>query len=799
MDYLQLRKKVIEKEFSGMNDRQFEAVTTVRGPLLVLAGAGSGKTTVLVNRIAYLIKYGNAYLSEKEGFYSQYDLENARLYLENKTEEISGAPFCVDAPKPYEILAITFTNKAAGELKDRIAKKLGDSAQSIWAGTFHSICGKILRYNADRIGYSSHFTIYDTDDQKSVLKQIMKQNNIDDKMLPVKSVLSYISRCKDSLVSPSEALSSVGNDLRAKLMCELYREYQKRLLASDAMDFDDMIVNTVRLLSENPDVLEHYGNKFRYIMVDEYQDTNHAQYKLVSLLSQIHGNLCVVGDDDQSIYRFRGATIENILNFEDENKNAKTIRLEQNYRSTGNILNAANSVISHNRGRKGKTLWTAFGDGDKIKVRSCLDDRTEARFVADEILKLKASGDDFCESAVLYRMNAQSASIENCFARSGIAYKVIGGMRFFERKEIKDILAYLTVVNNSNDDVRLRRIINVPRRGIGDTTVASAIEIAAGLGISLFEVLKNADSYAALSRASLKLKDFCEMIDNLKCKSESESVSEITEDILRVSGYRDFLLSDISPDAPDRLANIEEFVNTVRQFEEENPQAELSDYLEEIALITDIDSLESDENRVVMMTVHSAKGLEFKNVFLVGMEEGIFPGNMSIAGGEAEIEEERRLAYVALTRAKKRLYITHTSSRMMFGSTGRNLPSRFLKEIPSELCEASSEQTGFGMSYSVNSQYSKPKTPSSPAFGNTESGFAGGYRKKPSFMPNYSAPAKKEPTDCYKVGQTVEHSAFGKGIITSISQTATDAMLEINFEKVGIKKIMAGYAKLKIL
>ena len=799
MDYLQLRKKVIEKEFSGMNDRQFEAVTTVRGPLLVLAGAGSGKTTVLVNRIAYLTKYGNAYLSEKEGFYSQYDLENARLYLENKTEEISGAPFCVDAPKPYEILAITFTNKAAGELKDRIAKKLGDSAQSIWAGTFHSICGKILRYNADRIGYSSHFTIYDTDDQKSVLKQIIKQNNIDDKMLPVKSVLSYISRCKDSLVSPSEALSSVGNDLRAKLMCELYREYQKRLLASDAMDFDDMIVNTVRLLSENPDVLEHYGNKFRYIMVDEYQDTNHAQYKLVSLLSQIHGNLCVVGDDDQSIYRFRGATIENILNFEDENKNAKTIRLEQNYRSTGNILNAANSVISHNRGRKGKTLWTAFGDGDKIKVRSCLDDRTEARFVADEILKLKASGDDFCESAVLYRMNAQSAYIENCFARSGIAYKVIGGMRFFERKEIKDILAYLTVVNNSNDDVRLRRIINVPRRGIGDTTVASAMEIAAGLGISLFEVLKNADSYAALSRASLKLKDFCEMIDNLKCKSESESVSEITEDILRVSGYRDFLLSDISPDAPDRLANVEEFVNTVRQFEEENPQAELSDYLEEIALITDIDSLESDENRVVMMTVHSAKGLEFKNVFLVGMEEGIFPGNMSIAGGEAEIEEERRLAYVALTRAKKRLYITHTSSRMMFGSTGRNLPSRFLKEIPSELCEASSEQTGFGMFYSVNSQYSKPKTPSSPAFGNTESGFAGGHRKKPSFMPNYSAPAKKEPTDCYKVGQTVEHSAFGKGIITSISQTATDAMLEINFEKVGIKKIMAGYAKLKIL
>ncbi len=372
-------------------------------------------------------------------------------------------------------------------------------------------------------------------------------------------------------------------------------------------------------------------------------------------------------------------------------------------------------------------------------------------------------------------------------------------MRFFERKEIKDILAYLTVVNNSNDDVRLRRIINVPRRGIGDTTVASAMEIAAGLGLSLFEVLKNADSYAALSRASLKLKDFCEMIDNLKSKSESESVFELTEDILRASGYRDFLLSDISPDAPDRLANIEEFVNTVRQFEEENPQADLSDYLEEIALITDIDALENDENRVVMMTVHSAKGLEFKNVFLVGMEEGIFPGNMSIAGGEAEIEEERRLAYVALTRAKKRLYITHTSSRMMFGSTGRNLPSRFLKEIPSELCETSSEQTGFGMSYSVNSQYSKPKTPSSPAFGNTESGFAGGYRRKPSFISNYSAPAKKEPTDCYKVGQTVEHSAFGKGIITSISQTATDAMLEINFEKVGVKKIMAGYAKLKIL
>ncbi|MBR6902663.1 MAG: UvrD-helicase domain-containing protein, partial [Clostridia bacterium] len=462
-------KKLIEYDFSNMNERQFEAVTTVNGPLLVLAGAGSGKTTVLVNRTAYLLKYGNAYRSEQVPELSQTEIAAAENYINGKTDSLPQGAYAVNPPRDYEILTITFTNKAANELKSRISNKLGSLADYIWAGTFHSICGKILRFNAERIGYTSSFTIYDTDDQKRIMKDIIKTAGTDEKMFPPKSVLSAISGAKDSLISPEEFESTAGNDYRNRTIASLYREYQKRLKSANAMDFDDMIVNTVLLLSTAPEVLDYYSNKFKYIMVDEYQDTNHAQYELVRLLSSTHKNLCVVGDDDQSIYRFRGATIENILSFEETFQNAKTIRLEQNYRSTGNILSAANKVIANNRGRKGKNLWTAGEDGPLISVYTAESERGEAKYVADKIFENITLGDRFCENAVLYRMNAQSASFENVFARSGIPYRIIGGMRFYERKEIKDILSYLCLINNPADDLRLTRIINEPARGIGST------------------------------------------------------------------------------------------------------------------------------------------------------------------------------------------------------------------------------------------------------------------------------------------------------------------------------------------
>lgn len=807
MDYLSLRKKIIEKEFGGMNEKQFEAVTTVKGPLLVLAGAGSGKTTVLVNRIAYLVKYGNAYRCETTAPFSDEDLIQAEDYISGKIENIDNSAFKIDAPSPYEILAITFTNKAADELKERISAKLGIENSGVWAGTFHRICGQILRYNAERVGYNSHFTIYDADDQKALMKTILKKAQIDDKLIPAKSALSFISHCKDSLISPNEALSESGSDPRKKLLCEIYKEYQSQLVSSNAMDFDDMIANTVNLFSSNPDILDFYSGRFKYVMVDEYQDTNFAQYKLISLISSKHKNLCVVGDDDQSIYRFRGATIENILNFEDEFESAKTIRLEQNYRSTGNILDAANNVIAHNRARKGKNLWTNAGTGEKITVHTCFDDRSEAEYVTDEILNNAKRGDLFSDNAVLYRMNAQSAPVEQRFIRSGIAYTIIGSRKFFERKEIKDILAYLSVINNHKDSVRLRRIINVPKRGIGLATVASAAEIAETTNSSLFDIFKHAQEYAGISRAAQKLSDFCEMIDNFAACAENLSNAELAVKVIEETGYRDSLLSDPDDNSSERIQNLEELVNTIRQFDEEHPGASLSDYLEDISLLTDTDNMESDSNKVVLMTIHSAKGLEFKNVFLIGMEEGIFPGNMSIACGESEIEEERRLAYVAITRAKKKLVITHTTQRYMFASTSRNLPSRFLSEIPETLCEKSAEERNFFSSFGNNNRgyatgggFSEPR--SRNAFGNPDAGFAGGYKVKPNIgnsLPKAGAPANKNPIDCYKEGQKVEHSAFGTGIITKITPTATDAMLSIDFEKVGTKKIMAGYAKLKIL
>ncbi len=777
---IDLRNKVIEKEYSSMNGRQFEAVTTIEGPLLVLAGAGSGKTTVLVNRIACLVKYGSAYNSEDAPYLTDAELKSIDDYLNGDSDTIDIPALSVYPAKPWEILAITFTNKAAGELKDRIALRLGEKAQEVNAGTFHSICGRILRRYADRIGYTSHFTIYDTDDQRKLMKEIMKAEDIDDKILSHKLVLKEISSAKDKLISPEEFAKDSGSDYRMAKIAMLYKKYQARLINNDAMDFDDMIYNTVKLFNENPDVLNYYQNRFKYIMVDEYQDTNHAQYVLVRELSLGHRNICVVGDDDQSIYRFRGASIENILSFEDEYSDSKVIRLEQNYRSTQNILDAANEVIKNNRGRKPKSLWTDKGEGDKITLFTALDERSEAKHIADSILDNVSRGAKFSDHAVLYRMNAQSNSLENVLARSSVPYRVIGGMKFFERKEIKDILAYLTVINNPYDDLRLKRIVNEPKRSIGDTTVNNAQQISDSLGISLFEVFKTAEDYPMLSRAASKLKEFCDIIEQLREQVGALPLGELLELTAAKTGYMQYLYS-LGPAEQDRIDNVRELGSNIAQYENESEEPTLSGFLEEIALFSDIDSLDSTDDRVTLMTIHSAKGLEFEKVYIIGMEKGIFPGNQSIYGGPEEIEEERRLAYVAITRAKKNLTLTNASTRMLYGSTGRNPLSRFLNEIPEELCEKTSEAPtySFGSSYG----YSQRIYNSTPT----------------SYGINISRTSAPKPSNVsYTIGMEVEHRTFGEGIIMSVQKVSDDYMLEINFKNVGTKKLMANYAKLKI-
>ena len=778
-EFMTLRKGIIEKEFSSMNDMQFKAVTQTQGPVLVLAGAGSGKTTVLVNRVAYLIKYGDAYntgfVPEPDGA----DIDAAIAFLkENKPMPMTWS-FSYKAAKPWEILAITFTNKAANELKERIAAKLGDDSSGVWAGTFHSVCGKILRRFGDRIGYSSNFTIYDTDDQKRLVKDIMKQNGFDEKFLNVKSALNAISSAKDKLITPAEYSETVGSDLRLRMIAKIYEQYEERLLTSDAMDFDGMIFNTVKLFEENSDVLDYYSDKFRYIMVDEYQDTNHAQYILIKQLASKHKNICVVGDDDQSIYRFRGATIENILNFEDNYEKATVIKLEQNYRSTGNILNAANAVIANNNGRKGKNLWTNSGDGEKITVYTAADENDEARYVTDTILENVKNGAKFSDHAVLYRMNAQSGSLENVFARSGISYKIIGGHRFFDRKEIRDVLAYLRLIDNNCDDIRLKRIINEPKRGIGETTVTNAAQIASSLGVSLYEVFHNASEYPMLSRAASKLSEFCRIIDDLTVAADDMSIHELFEVMLQKTGYLAALEAE-GIEGKERAENVKELLSGIIQYENENDTPSLSGYLEEIALVSDIDSYSSDADSVVLMTIHSAKGLEFKKVFLVGMEEGIFPGNQTIYGGTDEMEEERRLAYVAITRAKEKLTITNADMRMLYGMTSRNLSSRFVREIPENLCDIKGKTFKTITSGAIN--YDKKKS---------------NYDYSTVFQP--PKVQMKSEVGKFTVGMRIEHKTFGEGMITKVTPMGNDSMLEIAFDTVGTKKIMAGYAKLKIL
>lgn len=822
-EFIEIRRQVIKKFFSRQNDRQFEGITTATGPVLILAGAGSGKTTVLVNRIASLVKFGDAYNSDfVPPYINESTLLHARAMLASGDFSDDGGIFGVNTAKPWEILAITFTNKAAGELKDRIAAMLGEEqGLDVWAGTFHSVCAKILRRFGDRLGYSSHFTIYDTDDQKRLMKEVYREVGLDDKFLPVKSTLSAISHAKDSLITPKEYSDENSSDVRLSKIGKAYGVYQKMLHDADAMDFDDIIVNTVRLLKENPDVLEYYQHKFKYIMVDEYQDTNHAQYVLVSTLAEAHRNICVVGDDDQSIYRFRGATIENILSFEEQYTDAKVIRLEQNYRSTGIILDAANAVIAHNEARKGKNLWTATKGGDKIEVYTAPDEQAEASHVVDTILNNVAAGGRYADNAVLYRMNAQSNSIENVMARSGVPYRVVGGHRFYDRKEIKDCIAYLNVIANHGDKVRLTRIVNEPKRGIGDTTVNNAAEIADSLGVSMFEVFKNAADYPAVSRAAAKLKSFTEMIEELTSKIGEISLVELFNEMLDKSGYMLSLLAE-GKEGTDRVENVKELASSIAQYEKENEEPTLSGFLEEVALISDIDQFDADADAVVLMTIHSAKGLEFNNVYLVGMEEGLFPGNQSIYGGPEDIEEERRLAYVAITRAKKKLHISNAYARMLYGQTGRNLPSRFLEEIPKELCDIKSVRGFSGSMGSAEFRYGSSGG-SGGAFSSRTSSFGGSTPKPQSSFgtqsaygawPSSSPYAKQShtagspfgrtatatpsaPTESFAVGNRVKHKAFGEGMVLSAQPMGNDVLLEIAFDQKGTKKLMAKFAKLE--
>lgn len=724
-----------------LNEMQQLAVNTTEGPLLILAGAGSGKTTVLVNRVQHIIESGLA--------------------------------------QPWQVLAITFTNKAAGELRERLISAVGESANDIWAYTFHSCCSRILRRFGDRLGYTNHFTIYDTDDSKRVMKQCQKQLGIEDKFINHKSILNEISRAKDSLIDPDEYKATSSNDFRKGKIAQCYELYQKELLKSDAMDFDDIIFNTVKLLKENDDVRELYQSQFKYVMVDEYQDTNHAQYVLTSLFADMYKNICVVGDDDQSIYRFRGATIENILSFENHYKGARVIRLEENYRSTQNILDGANAVIANNKNRKGKTLFTRSGAGDKIILNTAMNESDESTYIADEILKNVKNGRKLSDHAILYRMNAQSRNLEIMLTKMGISHRIIGGHRFFDRKEIKDIISYFAIINNPADNVRLQRIINVPKRAIGDTMVGNIMEIATGLGMSAFEVCERADEFQKTSRSASKLIGFASMIrDFQKCLEEKMPLTDLLQEILEKTKYLDYLNED--PETyEDRVNNIKELSSMFVKYQEESDDPQLSEFLEDVALISDIDSYNEDEDSVVLMTLHSAKGLEFPIVFIPGMEEGIFPGSQAMYS-EEELEEERRLAYVGITRAKEKLYLVNAQQRMLYGTTSRNMPSRFIREIPSDVVEDISTRV-----HSTNvSRFASLKTAHAPTSSSAHKfGQAG----------NVSA----QPHAEYKVGDTVVHKSFGTGTILSLQPMGNDTLMEVAFDKAGTKKMMANFARLE--
>ncbi len=812
-EYTALKRELFDIKYSFLNDMQRRSVYKINGPLLILAGAGSGKTTVLVNRLAYMVKYGDAYLTD----YVPTDADAATLEEMRRARSLRGAAldefltrFSISPPAPWRVMAITFTNKAANEIKDRISKAFdGDTSFSsdIWSGTFHSICMRFLRRYADVLGYPRDFGICDADDAKKLATDCMKDLKIDSKQFPVKGILRAISSEKDKLHTPAECRESAGGDAYLKTVSAVYSLYQKRLAASSLMDFDDIIMQTVALFEDNPDILSEVQNRFRYISIDEYQDTNEAQFRLVTLLAGGYKNIMVVGDDDQSIYKFRGATIKNIMNFDTVYPNAEVIKLEQNYRSTKTILDAANAVIKNNSERRGKNLWTDRGSGEAISVSKLSNQLEEARFISDKISKMKSSGSyDYRDVAVLYRTNAQSRSIEQAFAKAGIPYRMLGSLRFFDRQEIKDILAYISVVNNPSDSLRLKRIINVPRRGIGDKSIEAAEIIADSGGVTLLEVMRHAESHKAIPTSAAKnMESLAKLIDS--AREKNLSVSALIEEISVSTGYMTMLIR-AGESEKDRIENIGELISTARQYEDSNPNADLSGFLEDVALVSDVDRYDESANAVVLMTIHSAKGLEFPVVFLPGMEEGLFPGIQSIIN-PSEIEEERRLAYVAITRAKKELYITSAYERMINGSTQYNRLSRFVNEIPSELCRVDgigSQAGGFGLASSLGDS-ARFKTSYGKGAGgyeredrkytyNGHNGYNGASPRKNAVQRTTTARGAQSAIIKYDVGDRVRHSTFGEGSVVSAKPMGQDILYEINFDRVGVKKLMATYARL---
>ncbi len=811
-EFYTLRRRIMERDFSRMNEPQRQAVFHTDGPLLILAGAGSGKTTVLVNRIASLAKYGRAYDSpEMPVSLTEDDMAHLRDCAAG-TAPIDAAAverLAVDPCSAWRILAITFTNKAAGELKERLERMLGEDGSEVAASTFHSLCARILRRHGDRLGFSSHFTIYDTDDSRRLMKECMKALNIEEKVLGHKAILGEIGRSKDQLLSPADLTAKAGSDVRLKKIAEAYAAYQKRLREADAMDFDDLLCNTVTLFRENPDVLEQYQRRWKYMMVDEYQDTNHAQYQFISLLAEGSGNLCVVGDDDQSIYKFRGATIENILSFEEQFRGCTVIRLEQNYRSTGTILDAANAVIAKNVNRKGKTLWTSNGAGSPIQTVVLDNEDEEGRYIADAILEKAASGKPFRDFAVLYRANAQSNAIERSLVKSGVPYRIIGGHRFNDTKEVRDATAYLRVINNPGDGVSLRRIINEPKRGIGDATIDKAAEIADGLGVPLYEVLSHAGDYPAISRSAAKIAAFVAIIDHLREMNADPdtSVHLLYQTMLQTTGYLD-MWQAAGDEGAARVDNLHELASSILNYEQNSGAdfPDLSGFLEENALMTDVDNYDADADAVVLMTMHAAKGLEFPCVFLPGFEDGIFPGMQSLFNPD-EMEEDRRLCYVAITRAKTELTILSARSRTLYGSTARNRPSRFLGDIPAELVVEHDLST-MGQSHTGfrSPQSAFRRSPDTDLPWNTDTPAASAFPPaKPAASARHGggvgiktgAGSVKGDAGQWKPGDRVRHKVFGAGRVVDASPMGNDTLLTVSFDKAGVKKIMANFAKLK--
>ncbi len=740
--------------YDTLNDKQKEAVLHTEGPLLILAGAGSGKTRVLTHRIAYLI--------EEMGV------------------------------NPWNILAITFTNKAAGEMRERVDSLVGFGSESIWVSTFHSMCVRILRRHIHLLGYDTNFTIYDTDDQKTLMKDVCKLLQIDTKIYRERTLMSAISHAKDELITPEEMLLQAAGDFSKKRVAEVYTEYEKQLRANNALDFDDLLVKTVQLFQTQRDVLEYYQDRFRYIMVDEYQDTNTVQFELIRLLSAKYRNLCVVGDDDQSIYKFRGANIKNILNFEKVFEDAKVIKLEQNYRSTSNILNAANAVISHNVGRKDKTLWTDNGDGDKINFRQFDTAYDEAEYIVSDIREQVNKGNaTYNDNAILYRTNAQSRIFEEKFVTANIPYKIVGGINFYARREIKDLLSYLKTVDNGQDDLAVRRIINVPKRGIGLTSINRVQEYAINREIGFYDALRGADLIPGIGRGVSKLESFVALIEHFKADAKEMSISDLMKQIIEETGYIESLKAEDAEEAEGRIENIDELLNKIAAYEEicqdQNEPATLSGFLEEVALVADIDSLDEDSDYVVLMTLHSAKGLEFPHVYLAGMEDGLFPSYMTITADDPdEVEEERRLCYVGITRAEKELTLTCARRRMVRGETQYNKISRFLKEIPMYLLstgavfekERKQEEAVKMSSYMQAKQAFKTK-----AFATA----------KP--MQQFGSPSSKGLS--YGVGDRVKHMKFGEGTVTNIVEGGRDFEVTVDFDGPGRKKMFATFAKLQ--